>query len=130
MCIHLSVGGWVEERSLKSNEKEKLIGINFESCWITFVFIWWIYTSYFMCNKVSVRFFFFVLITWNVLINFIDIELISAFYQTWTHLFNLLATLLRKAGPASFPSITMGLARYWATMVGKKIVSLGLGLFC
>ncbi|KAJ8779414.1 hypothetical protein J1605_012629 [Eschrichtius robustus] len=57
-----------------------------------------------------------------------DIELISAFYQTWTHLFNLLAALLRKAGPASFPSITMGLARYWATVVGKKIVSLDM--FC
>lgn len=64
------------------------------------------------------------------MINFIDVEVISAFYQTWTHLFNLLAALLRKAGPASFPSITMGLARYWAAVIGKKTVSLGLGTFC
>ncbi|XP_026974540.1 rotatin isoform X5 [Sagmatias obliquidens] len=59
-----------------------------------------------------------------------DIELISAFYQTWTHLFNLLATLLRKAGPASFPSITMGLARYWATMVDMFCKCVGLSSTC
>ncbi|XP_068419530.1 rotatin isoform X1 [Eschrichtius robustus] len=59
-----------------------------------------------------------------------DIELISAFYQTWTHLFNLLAALLRKAGPASFPSITMGLARYWATVVDMFCRCVGLSGTC
>ncbi|XP_013829760.2 PREDICTED: rotatin isoform X2 [Capra hircus] len=47
----------------------------------------------------------------------LDVELTSAFYQTWTHLFHLLAALLRRAGPASFPSVTMGLARSWAAVI-------------
>lgn len=46
-----------------------------------------------------------------------DAELISAFYQTWTHLFNLLATLLRKAGAASLLPIVTGLAKHWAAVV-------------
>lgn len=59
-----------------------------------------------------------------------DVELTSAFYQTWTHLFNLLAALLRRAGPASFPSVTMSLARSWAAVIGKDMVLLGSGWFC
>ncbi|XP_010853349.1 PREDICTED: rotatin isoform X4 [Bison bison bison] len=47
----------------------------------------------------------------------LDVELRSAFYQTWTHLFNLLAALLRRAGPASFPYVTLGLARSWAAVI-------------
>ncbi|XP_070309048.1 rotatin isoform X3 [Odocoileus virginianus] len=47
----------------------------------------------------------------------LDVELTSAFYQTWTHLFNLLAALLRRAGPASFPSVTVSLARSWASVI-------------
>uniref|UniRef100_A0A8C6DH88 Rotatin n=1 Tax=Moschus moschiferus TaxID=68415 RepID=A0A8C6DH88_MOSMO len=47
----------------------------------------------------------------------LDVEFTSAFYQTWTHLFNLLAALLRRAGPASFPSVTMGLAQSWAVVI-------------
>ncbi|KAI4555286.1 hypothetical protein MJG53_015987 [Ovis ammon polii x Ovis aries] len=50
----------------------------------------------------------------------LDVELMSAFYQTWTHLFHLLAALLRRAGPASFPSVTMGLARSWAAVIEAK----------
>ncbi|KAM9677128.1 rotatin isoform 1-T1 [Dama dama] len=47
----------------------------------------------------------------------LDVELTPAFYQTWTHLFNLLAALLRRAGPASFPSVTKSLARSWAAVI-------------
>ena len=50
--------------------------------------------------------------------------------HTWTHLFNLLATLLRKAATASLSSIMMGLAKHWATVIGKKILALGWGSFC
>ncbi|KAG8521177.1 Rotatin, partial [Galemys pyrenaicus] len=46
----------------------------------------------------------------------VDVELLSAFHHTWTHLFNLLATLLRKAGAASLPSVTTGLAKRWTTV--------------
>lgn len=60
----------------------------------------------------------------------LDVEVISAFYQTWTHLFNLLAALLRKAGPASFPSITMGLARYWAAVIDVFCKCVGLSITC
>ncbi|XP_057556109.1 rotatin isoform X3 [Hippopotamus amphibius kiboko] len=59
-----------------------------------------------------------------------DAELILAFYQTWTHLFNLLVTLLRKAGPASFPSVTMGLARYWAAVIDMICKCVGLSSTC
>ncbi|XP_031297616.2 rotatin isoform X1 [Camelus dromedarius] len=60
----------------------------------------------------------------------LDAELISAFYQTWTHLFNLLATLLRKAGPASLPFITMGLARHWAAVIDTFCTCVGLSATC
>ncbi|XP_059562335.1 rotatin isoform X1 [Myotis daubentonii] len=55
-----------------------------------------------------------------------DAELALAFYQTWTHLFNLLATLLRKAGTASLPPITTGLAKHWAAVVDMFCKCVGL----
>lgn len=82
-----------------------------------------LHTFYFKYNEVFRRFFFFfVLLTWNVLI--IDVELVSAFYHTWTHLFDLLSTLLRKAGATCLPSITVELAKHWAAVIGKKMLSL------
>ncbi|EHB11609.1 Rotatin, partial [Heterocephalus glaber] len=47
----------------------------------------------------------------------LDVELISAFYHTWTHLLDLLATLLRKAAAVSLPSITSALAKHWAAVI-------------
>ncbi|EPQ04846.1 Rotatin [Myotis brandtii] len=55
-----------------------------------------------------------------------DAELALAFYQTWTHLFNLLATLLRKAGTASLPPITTGVAKHWAAVVDMFCKCVGL----
>uniref|UniRef100_A0A3Q2HYA1 Rotatin n=1 Tax=Equus caballus TaxID=9796 RepID=A0A3Q2HYA1_HORSE len=60
----------------------------------------------------------------------LDVELISAFYQTWTHLFNLLATLLRKAGAASLPSVTMGLAKHWVAVIDMFCRCVGLSTTC
>ncbi|XP_023389874.1 rotatin [Pteropus vampyrus] len=60
----------------------------------------------------------------------IDVELISAFYQTWTHLFNLLAALLRKAGAACLPSITMGLASHWAAVLDMLCECVALSTAC
>ncbi|XP_024903849.1 rotatin isoform X3 [Pteropus alecto] len=60
----------------------------------------------------------------------IDVELISAFYQTWTHLFNLLAALLRKAGAACLPSITMGLASHWAAVIDMLCECVALSTAC
>lgn len=53
----------------------------------------------------------------------IDAELTSAFYRTCTHLFGLLATLLRKAGAVALPAISAGLAERWAVAVGKWTLS-------
>ncbi|XP_023611379.1 rotatin isoform X2 [Myotis lucifugus] len=55
-----------------------------------------------------------------------DAELALAFHQTWTHLFNLLATLLRKAGTASLPPITTGVAKHWAAVVDMFCKCVGL----
>ncbi|KAK1337526.1 hypothetical protein QTO34_002157 [Cnephaeus nilssonii] len=59
-----------------------------------------------------------------------DAELALAFYQTWTHLFNLLAILLRKAGTASLPPITTGLAKHWAAVVDMFCKCVGLSTTC
>ncbi|XP_037364313.1 rotatin isoform X2 [Talpa occidentalis] len=56
----------------------------------------------------------------------VDVELISAFHHTWTHLFNFLATLLRKAGITSLPSITMGLAKHWTAVIDLLCQCVGL----
>ncbi|XP_019489896.1 PREDICTED: rotatin [Hipposideros armiger] len=60
----------------------------------------------------------------------LDVELISAFYQTWTHLFNLLATLLRKAASASLPSVTTGLAEHWVAVTDMLCTCVGLAATC
>uniref|UniRef100_A0A2K6FX39 Rotatin n=1 Tax=Propithecus coquereli TaxID=379532 RepID=A0A2K6FX39_PROCO len=60
----------------------------------------------------------------------LDTELISAFYHTWTHLFNLLATLLRKAGAVSLPFITMGLSKHWAAVIDMFCKCVGLSVTC
>ncbi|XP_022369468.1 rotatin [Enhydra lutris kenyoni] len=60
----------------------------------------------------------------------LDVELISAFYLTWTHLFNLLATLLRKAAVASLPSITVGLAKHWTAVTDMLCTCVGLSTTC
>ena len=55
--------------------------------------------------------------------NFPDAQLVLAFHRTWTHLFDLLATLLRKAGAVSLPLITSALAKHWEAVIGKKILA-------
>ncbi|XP_036086020.1 rotatin isoform X3 [Rousettus aegyptiacus] len=60
----------------------------------------------------------------------LDAELVSAFYQTWTHLFNLLAALLRKAGAACLPCITMGLASHWAAVIDVLCERAALSAAC
>ncbi|XP_066208687.1 rotatin isoform X2 [Saccopteryx leptura] len=60
----------------------------------------------------------------------LDVELVSAFHQTWTHLFNLLTTLLRKAGAASLPPVTSGLAAHWAAMVDTFCGCVGVSAAC
>lgn len=59
--------------------------------------------------------------------DFLDAELTSAFHQTWTHLFNLLAALLRKAHAAALRPIAAGLAQHWAAVVGKSRLSQAPG---
>ncbi|KAM5222136.1 rotatin isoform 2-T2 [Ctenodactylus gundi] len=60
----------------------------------------------------------------------LDVELMSVFYPTWTHVFDLLATLLRKAGPFSLPFLTSALARRWAAMVDTFCECMGLSVKC
>ncbi|XP_046304608.1 rotatin isoform X3 [Marmota monax] len=62
--------------------------------------------------------------------NALDVELISAFYHTWTHLFDLLAALLRKAGAVSHSSVTSALARHWAAMMDVFCECVGLSSRC
>lgn len=54
------------------------------------------------------------------LVHFTDAQLVLAFHHTWTHLLDLLATLLRKAGAVSLPLITSALAKHWEAVIGKK----------
>ncbi|XP_037661680.1 rotatin isoform X3 [Choloepus didactylus] len=59
-----------------------------------------------------------------------DMEVVSAFYHTWTHLFNLLATLLRKAGVVSLLSVTTALAKHWAALTDTFCKCVGLSITC
>nr|XP_036856650.1 rotatin [Manis javanica] len=59
-----------------------------------------------------------------------DVELVSAFYHTWTHLFDLLSTLLRKAGATCLPSITVELAKHWAAVIDMFCKCVGLSTTC
>uniref|UniRef100_A0A2K5KD25 Rotatin n=1 Tax=Colobus angolensis palliatus TaxID=336983 RepID=A0A2K5KD25_COLAP len=60
----------------------------------------------------------------------LDKELISAFYHTWTHLFNLLATLLRKAGAVTLPSVTVAVAKHWTAVIDMFCKCAGLSATC
>ncbi|XP_047684263.1 rotatin isoform X1 [Prionailurus viverrinus] len=60
----------------------------------------------------------------------LDVELVSAFYHTWTHLFNLLAILLRKAALASLPAMTVVLAKHWAAVIDMLCTCVGLSITC
>ncbi|XP_063492703.1 rotatin isoform X2 [Symphalangus syndactylus] len=60
----------------------------------------------------------------------LDKELISAFYHTWTHLFNLLAMLLRKAGAVTLPSVTVALAKHWTAAIDMFCKCAGLSATC
>ncbi|XP_077208985.1 rotatin isoform X2 [Paroedura picta] len=44
-------------------------------------------------------------------------ELSAAIHQAWEDLFNLLATLLRKCGHTSLPSVTVALAKHWTAVI-------------
>ncbi|XP_054840962.1 rotatin [Eublepharis macularius] len=44
-------------------------------------------------------------------------ELSAAVYQAWEDLFSLLATLLRKCGHTSLPSVTAALAKHWTAVL-------------
>ncbi|XP_058532859.1 rotatin isoform X1 [Ochotona princeps] len=46
-----------------------------------------------------------------------DVELVPTICHTWTHLFNFLATLLRKAAAACLPALTVALADNWVEML-------------
>ncbi|XP_049755865.1 rotatin isoform X1 [Elephas maximus indicus] len=60
----------------------------------------------------------------------LDTELVSAFRRTWTHLFNLLAALLRKAGGVSLPFITVAMTRHWAVVTDMFCKCVGLSATC
>ncbi|KAM5304036.1 rotatin isoform 1-T1 [Glossophaga mutica] len=60
----------------------------------------------------------------------LDGELVSAFHQTWTHLFSLLAALLRKAAAASLPPVTMALAQHWAAVLDRFCECAGSSATC
>ncbi|XP_053427754.1 rotatin [Nycticebus coucang] len=60
----------------------------------------------------------------------LDTKLTSAFYHTWTHLFNFLAALLRKAGAVSLPFITMTLAKHWVVAIDMICKCVGLSVMC
>ncbi|XP_054984156.1 rotatin isoform X2 [Sorex araneus] len=59
-----------------------------------------------------------------------DAELVPAFHHAWTHLFSLLAALLRKAGAAALPALTLGLAERWAPAVDLFCHCVGLAARC
>ncbi|XP_023563198.1 rotatin isoform X2 [Octodon degus] len=58
----------------------------------------------------------------------LDVELMSAFYHTWTHLFDLLAALLRKAAAVSLPSIISALAKRWTAVIDMFCKCVGLSV--
>ncbi|XP_026639388.1 rotatin isoform X1 [Microtus ochrogaster] len=60
----------------------------------------------------------------------LDAQLVLAFHITWTHLFDLLATLLRKAGAVSLPLITSALAKHWEAVIDALCICVGLSVRC
>ncbi|XP_051019849.1 LOW QUALITY PROTEIN: rotatin [Acomys russatus] len=59
-----------------------------------------------------------------------DVQLVLAFYRTWTHLFDLLATFLRKAGAVSLLPITSALAKHWEAVTDTLCRCVGLSVKC
>ncbi|ERE84325.1 rotatin [Cricetulus griseus] len=51
----------------------------------------------------------------------LDAQLVSAFHRTWTHLFDLLATFLRKVGVVSLLLITSTVAKHWEAVIADLI---------
>ncbi|XP_052011428.1 rotatin [Apodemus sylvaticus] len=60
----------------------------------------------------------------------LDVQLVLAFYRTWTHLFDLLATLLRKAGAVSLVPLTSALAKHWEAVTDTLCRCVGLSVTC
>uniref|UniRef100_A0A8C0WXA4 Rotatin n=1 Tax=Castor canadensis TaxID=51338 RepID=A0A8C0WXA4_CASCN len=60
----------------------------------------------------------------------LDGELVPVFYHTWTHLFELLATLLRKASAVSLPAITSVLAKHWEAVIDVLCRCVDLSVRC
>ncbi|XP_038186060.1 rotatin isoform X2 [Arvicola amphibius] len=60
----------------------------------------------------------------------LDVQLVLAFHRTWTHLYDLLATLLRKAGAVSLPLITSALAKHWEAVIDALCRCVGLSVRC
>ncbi|XP_019380164.1 PREDICTED: rotatin isoform X1 [Gavialis gangeticus] len=60
----------------------------------------------------------------------LDTELTSALHQTWTDLFSLLATLLRKSGQISLPSVTAALANHWTAIIDTVCDCVRLSTMC
>ncbi|XP_005373111.1 PREDICTED: rotatin [Chinchilla lanigera] len=60
----------------------------------------------------------------------LDVELISAFYHTWTHLLDLLITLLRKAAAFCLAFITSALAKRWTAVIDMLCKCVGLSARC
>ncbi|XP_027708246.1 rotatin isoform X2 [Vombatus ursinus] len=54
-----------------------------------------------------------------------DSELRRAFYQSWTDIFNLLATLLRKTSQSSLISVTEALAKDWPAIIDTVCKCVG-----
>uniref|UniRef100_A0ABK0LR02 Rotatin n=1 Tax=Rattus norvegicus TaxID=10116 RepID=A0ABK0LR02_RAT len=60
----------------------------------------------------------------------LDVQLVLAFHRTWTHLFDLLATLLRKAGAVSLVPLTSALAKHWEAVTDTLCRCVGLSVKC
>nr|XP_048275099.1 rotatin isoform X3 [Myodes glareolus] len=60
----------------------------------------------------------------------LDVQLVLAFHRTWTHLFDLLAALLRKAGAVSLLLITSALAKHWEAVIDALCRCVGLSVRC
>ncbi|XP_031222078.1 rotatin isoform X5 [Mastomys coucha] len=60
----------------------------------------------------------------------LDVQLVLTFYRTWTHLFDLLATLLRKAGAVSLVPLTSALAKHWEAVTDTLCRCVGLSVQC
>uniref|UniRef100_A0A8C2MUV3 Rotatin n=1 Tax=Cricetulus griseus TaxID=10029 RepID=A0A8C2MUV3_CRIGR len=60
----------------------------------------------------------------------LDAQLVSAFHRTWTHLFDLLATFLRKVGVVSLLLITSTVAKHWEAVIDTLCRCVGLSVRC